>query len=238
MAVGRNIKSAMGDKNTNSLFVIATPIGNLEDITLRALRVLKEVGFVLAEDTRVTQKLLRHYEIKKPILRYDEHTAERMHARIAGELEQGKSIAMVTDAGTPSISDPGARLVAYVREHAPEVSIVPVPGPSALTTALSVAGVSANSFTFLGYPPHKKGRKTFFKGMRDIIVRPVVLYESPHRLRRTLEGIAEVLGNDTSLVIAKELTKIYEELWHGTCAQAIVYFVGKKGKGEFVLIII
>ncbi len=220
-----------------TLFIVATPIGNLEDITLRALRVLKEVDVVLAEDTRVTQKLLRHYEIKKPVLRYDEHVAERMHKRVADELAKGRSVALVSDAGTPGISDPGSRLVAYVREYAPEVSIVPIPGPSALVSALSVAGISADSFTFLGYPPHKKGRKTFFERARDINARPVVLYESPHRLRRTLENIAEVLGNDTSLVIAKELTKIHEELWCGACFQAITYFVGRKGKGEFLLII-
>lgn len=222
----------------SALFIIATPIGNLEDITLRALRVLKEVDLVLAEDTRVTQKLLRHYEIKKPVLRYDEHVAERMHTRVVAELEKGKSITLLSDAGTPGISDPGSRLVAYVRDHAPEVSIVPIPGPSALTTALSVAGVPADSFTFLGYPPHKKGRKTFFGSVRDVVIRPVVLYESPHRLQKTFTAISEAMCADAKVVVAKELTKIYEEIWHGTVADAAKYFSKEKGKGEFVLIVL
>lgn len=220
-----------------TLYIVATPIGNLEDITLRALRVLKEVDVVLAEDTRVTQKLLRHYEIKKQVLRYDEHVAEKIHSRIAGLLREGKNIALVSDAGTPGISDPGARLVAYVREYAPEVSIVPIPGPSALTTALSAAGVSANAFTFLGYPPHKKGRKTFFESVRDIAIHPAVLYESPHRLQRTFVGIAEAMGEDTIVIVAKELTKIYEEIWRGTVKEAMDYFQKEKGKGEFVILL-
>ena len=221
-----------------TLFIVATPIGNLEDITLRALRILKEVDLILAEDTRVTQKLLRQYEIKKPVLRYDEHVAERTHARVVSELEKGKSIALVSDAGTPGISDPGVRLAAYVQEHAPEVSIVPIPGPSAITTALSVAGISANEFTFLGYPPHKKGRKTFFESVRNIEIRPVVLYESPHRLQKTFAGIAEAMGEDTKLVVAKELTKMYEEIWHGSLKEAAAYFQKEKGKGEFVIILL
>lgn len=221
----------------SSLFIIATPIGNLEDITLRALRVLKEADLLLAEDTRITQRLLLHYEIKKPTLRYDEHVAERMHERIVNELGRGKSIALVSDAGTPGISDPGARLVVYVREHAPEVSVVPIPGPSALLAALSVAGISADQFTFLGYPPHKKGRKTFFEQVRDVVVRPIVLYESPHRLQKTFMGIAEAMGENAKLIVAKELTKIYEEIWHGTAKEAMDYFQKEKGKGEFVVII-
>jgi len=220
-----------------ALFIVATPIGNLEDITLRALRVLKEVDLVLAEDTRVTQKLLRHYEIKKPIVRYDEHVAERMHARVVSELEKGKSIALVSDAGTPGISDPGSRLVAYVRKNIPDVFVIPIPGPSAVITALSAAGVSADSFTFLGYPPHKKGRKTFFENVRDIAIRPVVLYESPHRLQKTCAGIVETIGEEAPIIVAKELTKMYEEIWRGTAKDAMSYFQKEKGKGEFVIIV-
>lgn len=220
-----------------TLFIVATPIGNLEDITLRAVKILKEVDAICAEDTRVTQKLLRHYEIRKQILRYDEHVADRVHKRIADGLRQGKSIALVTDAGTPGISDPGSRLVEYVREYAPEVSVVPLPGPSALIAALSVAGLPAHQFTFLGYPPHKKGRKTFFAEMRRMTVRPVVFYESPHRLQKTLGDLTAVLGGDSSLAIAKELSKIHEEVWRGTVTEAALYFTKEKGKGEFVLII-
>ncbi len=219
------------------LSIVATPIGNMEDITLRALRVLKEVDVVFAEDTRITKKLLRHYDVPKLVERYDEHVAARAHGQIAEALRVGKSIALVSDAGTPGICDPGARLVAYVWEHAPETRIVPIPGPSALIVALSASGVAAEQFTFLGYPPHKKGRKTFFEGLHGITIRPLILYESPHRLERTLADISAVLGGEASLVIAKELTKIYEELWHGTCTEAMQYFVDKKGKGEFILII-
>lgn len=222
----------------STLFIVATPIGNLEDITLRSLRVLKEVDAIYTEDTRVTRRLFQRYEIIKPLKRYDEHVAERMHERIVGELREGKSIALVSDAGTPGISDPGSRLVAYVREQVPEVSIVPIPGTSALITALSVAGIFANTFTFLGYPPHKKGRKTFFKNMRDITVRPVVLYESPHRLQKTFAGIAEVMGDDAAIIVAKELTKIYEEIWRGSVTDAAKYFSKEKGKGEFVVIVL
>jgi len=219
------------------LYIVATPIGNLEDITLRALRVLKEVDVIFAEDTRVTKKILQYYGISKQVLRYDEHVAARAHGSIAKLLGNGTSIALVSDAGTPAIADPGSRLIAYVCEQMPEVRIVPIPGPSALVTALSASGISADAFTFLGYPPHKKGRKTFFEGLRGITIRPLVLYESPHRLQRTLLSLASALGKDTPLVIAKELTKIHEELWRGTCTEAMRYFVDKKGKGEFVLIV-
>ena len=222
----------------STLYIVATPIGNLEDITLRALRILKEADIVLAEDTRVTRKLLEHYRIQKPLMRYDEHSAERMHGTVAQFLTEGKNIALVSDAGTPGISDPGARLVRYVQDHAPDVSVVPIPGPSALTAALSAAGVPASTFVFLGYPPHKKGRKTFFEGLRAITIRPVLLYESPHRLQKTLGELALVLGADASLVIAKELTKIHEEVWWGTFAEAATRYTGEKGRGEFVLIIL
>jgi 16S rRNA (cytidine1402-2'-O)-methyltransferase len=219
------------------LYIVATPIGNLEDITLRALRVLKEVDGVFAEDTRVAKKLLQHYEIKKPIHRYDEHIAESIHDIVLASLQGGNHVALVSDAGTPGISDPGSRLVAYIREHAPEVHIIPIPGPSALITALSVAGISADEFTFLGFSPHKKGRKTFFEKIHTISTRPVVLYESPHRLTRTLTDLMHIQGTNTPLVIVKELTKIHEDIWHGTVEQAMKYFVEKKGKGEFVLIL-
>ena len=219
------------------LYIVATPIGNLEDITLRALRVLGEVDVILAEDTRVTKKLLQHYDIKKQLLRYDEHTAAHMHPRVAQLLSEGAHIAVVSDAGTPGVSDPGSRLVRYVREQAPDTRIVPIPGPSALITALSASGLSADAFTFMGYPPHKKGRKTFFEEMRGVAVRPVVMYESPHRLQKTLKEISEIMEG-VSIVVGKELTKIYEELWRGTCAEALLYFEGKKAKGEFVVIIL
>ncbi|MDP2704420.1 MAG: 16S rRNA (cytidine(1402)-2'-O)-methyltransferase [bacterium] len=222
----------------STLFVVATPIGNLKDITLRAIETLKEVDLILAEDTRVTKKLLFHYDIRVPLKSYHEHSDQKMLDFVAQTMRQGKNVAMVTDAGTPAISDPGARLVAYMRNALPEVKITPIPGPSALISALSVAGISADSFTFLGYPPHKKGRQTFFKNLEKIEVRPIVLYESPHRLEKTFEALAEVFGENRDVIVAKELTKLHEEIWRGTIEEAKKYFTGLKSKGEFTLILL
>ena len=219
------------------LYIVATPIGNLKDITLRALEVLKSADVIFAEDTRVTKKLLAHYAIQKPLERYDEHSHARACEKAKELLRQGKSVALVTDAGTPGIADPGTRLVLYVKSQLLNVSVVPIPGPSALTAALSVAGVGAEHFTFAGYPPHKKGRQTFFLGLHHATLRPIVLYESPHRLARTLGELGQVFGLDAEIVVARELTKIYEELFRGDIKTALVYFTGERGRGEFVLII-
>lgn len=223
--------------NVGTLYIVGTPIGNLKDITLRALEVLKSVAVVFAEDTRVTKKLLAHYAIQKSLERYDEHSHARACEKVKELLRQGRTVALVTDAGTPGIADPGTRLVAFVRSELPAAQIVPVPGPSALTAALSVAGVGAEHFTFVGYPPHKKGRQTFFLGLRHTMFRPTVLYESPHRLVRTLGELGQVFGMDTELVVARELTKMYEEIWRGSIAEATAHFTGERGRGEFVLII-
>lgn len=220
-----------------TLYIVATPIGNLEDITLRALRVLKEVDLVLAEDTRVAKKLCSHFEIEKPIRRYDEHVAAREHESIRQLLEEQKSIALLTDAGTPGISDPGARLVAHIRASSPGIPIVPVPGPSALIAALSASGVDASQFTFLGYPPHKKGRKTFFENIPNIEAKPVVLYESPHRLQKTLTELGLAYGPEQRIIVAKELTKVYERIIDTSVKEAQFIFTKEIGKGEFVLII-
>ena len=219
------------------LYIVGTPIGNLKDITLRALEILKEVDLILAEDTRVTKKLLAHFGIKKPVERYDEYAKEKVYAAVADLLKRGQNIALVTDAGTPAISDPGSKLVNFIQNELPEVKIIPIPGSSALTTALSVSGLNADKFTFLGYPPHKKGRQTFFKKLKDVEIKPIVIYESPHRLQKTLTGLAEILGENYEIVVAKELTKIHEEIWHGSIVEAKKYFEGQKGKGEFVIIV-
>lgn len=229
---------------TGILYVVATPIGNLKDITLRALEVLKEVDLILAEDTRVTQKLLNHYGVKKPIKSYHEHSPQSVCRFINEKLKEGENIAFVTDAGTPGISDPGCKLISYLRNQSilSEVEGLPfkitsIPGASAVTAALSVAGVNADRFTFLGYPPHKKGRQTFFKELREIKIKPIILYESPHRLQKTLLGLTDIFGAEKEIIIAKELTKIHEEFWHGTIENAQKYFTGPKAKGEFVLLI-
>jgi 16S rRNA (cytidine1402-2'-O)-methyltransferase len=214
------------------LYVVGTPIGNLEDVTLRAIRTLKEVDLIAAEDTRVTLKLLSHFAIRKPVIRMVE--SERGIQHIIDELQQGKHVALVVDAGTPGISDPGELVV----EHAVEagIAVVPIPGVTALTTALSAIDLPFYEFTFLGFPPVKKGRKTFFESLRHEPPRLIVLYESPYRITRTLEELKEALG-ERHVVVARELTKIHEEFFRGTLSDAIEHYSRTGGKGEFVIII-
>ena len=217
------------------LSIVATPIGNLEDMTLRALRTLKECDVIYAEDTRVISKLLARYEIKKPLQRLDAATEHKKASEVVERLKAGEHVVYVSDAGTPGISDPGARLVEQVREHAPEVVVEAIAGPSALTAALSIAGLDlAAGFTFLGFLPHKKGRLTALKALKASEL-PVVLYESPHRIEKLLtelEGVQRV-------TIARELTKMHEELVAGTSPELQLYFKDHPDhiRGEFVVII-
>ncbi|MFZ2500784.1 MAG: 16S rRNA (cytidine(1402)-2'-O)-methyltransferase [Minisyncoccia bacterium] len=219
-----------------TLSIVATPIGNLEDITLRALRTLKECDVIYAEDTRVISKLLARYEIKKPLQRLDAATEIKKADEIIDRLEEGKHIVFVSDAGTPGISDPGSRLVAHVREHLPEAKIEAIPGASALTAALSIAGLSAAGFTFLGFLPHKKGRQTALKKLVTSEV-PTVLYESPHRILKLLEELVQ--HQVSHIVIARELTKIHEEVVSGTVAEVQAHFAAHPDavRGEFVVIV-
>ncbi|MCL4399683.1 16S rRNA (cytidine(1402)-2'-O)-methyltransferase [Patescibacteria group bacterium] len=219
------------------LYVVATPIGNLNDVSDRGKETLSRVDLILAEDTRVTKKLLNHLGIKKPMWRYDEYAKDDLYERILEFLGAGKEIAMVTDAGTPNIADPGSKLVSFIRERVPQIKIIPVPGPSAITAALSVSGLNANNFVFVGYPPHKKGRQTFFKKIKEMEIRPVIMYESPHRLQKTLGDMEKICGLGHPIVIAKELTKVHEEIWSGVIEEAGKHFGGDRGKGEFVIII-
>ena len=190
--------------------IVATPIGNLEDITLRALRTLKECDVIYAEDTRVISKLLARYETEKPLQRLDAATEGKKTSEVLARLEEGEHVAYVSDAGTPGISDPGVRLVAAVREQLPDATIEAIPGPSALTTALSIAGVPTDEFLFLGFLPHKKGRQT---ALTEIAAeeRTVVLYESTHRITKLLEELAEH-APERRITIARELTKMHEEV--------------------------
>ena len=220
-----------------TLYIVATPIGNLKDITLRALEILKEADLILAEDTRVIQKLFFHYEIRKPIKRYDEYSKSGIYEEIKERLLKGGSVALVSDAGTPGIADPGSKLVDFVRRELPEAKILPLPGPSALTTLLSASGLAANEFTFLGYPPHKKGRQKFFRSLKDMPTRPIVIYESPHRIVHALESLTENFGADYEIVVGRELTKIHEEIFRGGVKKAMEHFQGERLKGEFVLVI-
>lgn len=221
-----------------TLYIVATPIGNLNDVSKRAIETLKNIDVVLAEDTRVTKKLLDRYEIKKPVLRCDEYAKESFFESVKQRLARGENIAFVSDAGTPGISDPGWKLVKFLREQNTNVHIVPIPGPSAITTILSVSGISAGEFTFLGYAPHKKGRETFFKKTKEIKIRPVVFYESPFRVRKALESLSVVYGKEHAIVVGRELTKIHEDVFNGALESALLYFKGEKEKGEFVIVIL
>ncbi len=220
-----------------SLYIIATPIGNLEDITLRALRILKEVDLVLCEDTRETRKLLNHYEIKTMTQSYHAQSKLSKIDSIIAMLADGRNIALVSDAGTPAISDPGSLLVKRVREELPEMPILAVPGPSALTSAFSASGIVGGEFTFLGFLPHKKGRETLFKEIGGS-TRPYVFYESPHRLAKALESLA-TFAPERQVFVAKEITKIFEEYVQGLPHEVAAYFEANPDKlrGEFVVIV-
>lgn len=221
------------------LYILATPIGNLEDITLRALRILQEVDTVLCEDTRVTRKLLNHFDIQKPLVSYHAHSGPAKFDKVLELLEEGKILALVSDAGTPTISDPGAMLVARVREHfSNDVRVECVPGASAVTGALSIAGVPADSFLFLGFPPHKKGRKTFFDTLATEKY-TTVFYESPHRILKALESLSERLPETKKVTIVRELTKIHEEVVAGTAQDVLSHFKEHPDtiRGEFVVIV-
>lgn len=216
------------------LYVVATPIGNLEDITLRSLRILKEADYVLCEDTRVTGKLLKHYDIKTTLKRYDAHTPEHVHTEIVKDLASGKVIALVSDAGTPGISDPGVLLIAQAREVG--VRVDAIPGASSLTAAFSIAGIPGNQFTFLGFVPQKKGRQTFFQELAEMDI-PVVFFESTHRILKALESLKSVTSK--RVVIAREITKMHEEVVAGTAQEVLEYFLAYPDhqKGEFVVIV-
>lgn len=220
-----------------TLSVVATPIGNLGDITLRAIDTLKQADAIACEDTRVTAKLLSRFEISKPLLIYHARSGKLAADRILTLLADGKRVALVTDAGTPGISDPGSMLVTEVKQRLKnEVRIEAIPGPSALTAALSISGIPTHEFTFLGFLPHKKGRQTVFKDIRTS-ERTMVFYESPHRIVKALESLAEVLPDTRRVVVLRELTKIHESVVEGTAVEVRDYFTShpQHVRGEFVV---
>ena len=217
------------------LYIVATPIGNLEDITLRALRIFKEVDLIACEDTRVTSKLLSHYSISKPLVSLHQHSGKNQFEKIISELNAGKNVAYASDAGTPGVSDPGNKLVeAAILEN---ITVVPIPGAAALTALISVAGIDMQSFVFLGFPPHKKGRETFFKKITASEI-PVAYYDSPHRVIKNLELLEKFSGNK-KIIIGRELTKMFEEIVRGSIKDIKKYFEShpEKLKGEFVVIV-
>ncbi|MEK7539366.1 MAG: 16S rRNA (cytidine(1402)-2'-O)-methyltransferase [Patescibacteria group bacterium] len=235
----------------SKFYVVATPIGNMGDITFRAIETLKNVDLILCEDTRQTKKILEKYNINKPTMSYpsdDVWRAKHAQSKLAKVdkifelLEEGKNLALVSDAGTPAISDPGAMLVSKIKERfnkgdAGDIDVVPIPGASALVAALSASGLPTSEFTFLGFLPHKKGRETLFKEIAGA-KRTMVFYESPHRILKTLQSLAKFCPNK-KVCIARELTKIYEEFKIGSPAEILEYFNKNRDKqrGEFTVIV-
>ncbi|MDP1625281.1 MAG: 16S rRNA (cytidine(1402)-2'-O)-methyltransferase [bacterium] len=218
-----------------TLYIVATPIGNLEDMTFRAVRVLKECAVVFCEDTRTTRVLFDRYDIRVPTESFHAQSPLSKMDRIVALLEEGKDIALVSDAGTPGISDPGMLLVSEVRRRIPEASVVAVPGPSALAAAVSIAGKPLHEFVFLGFLPHKKGRQTIFEEIKTG-ERPYVFYESPHRIEKTLESL---VGCGKTVTVLREMTKIHESYVSGTAEEVLAAFKAKPEtiRGEFVVIV-
>lgn len=216
------------------LYLVPTPIGNLSDITLRAIEILKEVDFILAEDTRTSGILLKHLEISKPLHAFHKHNEHKVLDKVIDRLKSGERAALVSDAGTPGISDPGFLMVREcVRE---EIEIICLPGPTAFIPALVCSGLPCDRFVFEGFLPHKKGRQTRLKALADES-RTMVFYESPHRILKTLAQFAEYFGEDRSASVSREISKMYEETIRGPIADIIHHFTENPIKGEFVIVV-
>jgi 16S rRNA (cytidine1402-2'-O)-methyltransferase len=221
----------------SKFYVVATPIGNMSDITFRAVQTLKDVDLILCEDTRETKKILQKYDIYTPTMSY--HTQSKLSKieKIFELLNKNKNLALVSDAGTPTISDPGAMLISKIKENLKDVEVIPIPGATALITALSASGLPTHEFTFLGFLPHKKGRETLFKEIANS-ERTMVFYESPHRILKTLEALQKFCPNK-KICLARELTKIYEEFKNGSPVELYEYLIKNpiKQKGEFTVLV-
>lgn len=216
------------------LYLVPTPIGNLEDITMRALRVLSEVDVILAEDTRTSGNLLKHFDISKPMVAFHLNNEHQVVERIAQRIQSGETMALVTDAGTPAISDPGFMLVRECVRLGVDVECLP--GPTAFVPALVNSGLSADHFIFEGFLPHKKGRQTKIKQIAESEY-TTILYESPFRLVKTLEAFAEVMEPERRISVSRELTKIHEETFRGTLAEVTAHFSQGEVKGEIVIVV-
>ena len=216
------------------LYLVPTPLGNLKDITLRALEVLKEVDLILCEDTRTSQKLLQHYQINKPLTPYHQHNEHRIADHLVAQLQAGKKMALITDAGTPGISDPGFLLVRACIQQG--VTVNCLPGATAFVPALINSGFSAQRFCFEGFLPLKKGRQTLLK-LLATETRTIILYESPVRLVKTLTDLATYMGDTRRASVSREITKMFEETRRGTLQELIAYFTQKPPKGEIVLVL-
>ena len=223
------------DAELGKLYLVGTPIGNLEDITLRAVRTLTDVDLIAAEDTRRTGKLLQHLQVKTPQISYHEHNHHSRIAELIDRLESGTQIALVTDAGMPSISDPGVKLVQAAISAG--IEVIPIPGGTAVVSALAASGLETARFVFEGFlPPKEKDRHSRLELLRSE-TRTVVFYEAPHRLVKTLQDLATVTGQERKIVLARELTKIHEEFWRGSIAEAIALYQDRQPKGEYTLVL-
>lgn len=218
----------------SKLYIVPTPIGNLEDMTFRAIRVLKEVDAILAEDTRVTSKLLNHYSIKNKIISHHQHNEHKTTNRIVEDIQNGNTYALVSDAGTPAISDPGFYLTRACIEAGIEVDCLP--GATAFVPALVNSGFPCEKFQYIGFMPHKKGRQTIAKQIAEE-TKTTVLYESPHRIVKTLHLFLEFLGDDRKVSISREISKKFEETIRGSISELIKHFENKNPKGEFVMVV-
>lgn len=225
----------MTEPKPGTLYVVGTPIGNLEDITFRAVRILKSVDLIAAEDTRHTGKLLQHFQITAPQLSYHEHNRNSRIPELLEQLQQGKAIALVTDAGIPGISDPGYELVKACVEAG--ITVVPIPGPSAAVTALSASGLPTEKFVFEGFLLAKGQERHDRLELLQSETRTIIFYEAPHRLRQTLQDLAEYLGRERQIVLARELTKLHEEFWRGNIGQAIALYSEREPQGEYTLVV-
>lgn len=224
------------EETQGKLYIVATPIGNLGDMTFRAIDILKTVDLIACEDTRVTSKLLHHYAIDTKTISYHQHTNDDKAQRIILDIMEGKNVAVVTDAGTPGISDPGNKLVAQAIEK--NIRIEPIPGTSALGAMVSVAGIDLQKFIFLAYPPHKKGRQTFFQRVLTSDV-PVIYYDSVHRVIKNLQLLQELSNEEVQVIVGRELTKMHEEIVRGSVMEILSYYEehSDRMRGEFVVIV-
>lgn len=216
------------------LYIVSTPIGNLGDITLRAVATLKEVSYIFCEDTRVTKNLLNHFEIKTLTRSFHQHSSRSVYKEVLDILIGGQSVAIVSDAGTPGISDPGSQLIEYIQKSDKTINIVPVPGATAVITALSVSGFPIDKFIFMGFPPNKNKRKKFFEEVASAKY-TIAFYESSHRIEKALNELAEVLGESSEVFIGRELTKKFESFYKGKIKDIMEMKI--PNKGEFVVII-
>lgn len=218
----------------SELYIVATPIGNLADMTFRAVETLRTVDFIAAEDTRQTKKLLDKYDIRTPMVSFHAQTGEAKTQQLIERIKKGESGALVSDAGTPGISDPGFRLTRAAVDQG--VQVIPIPGPSALTTLISAAGFPTDKFVFHGFLPHKKGRQTLIKSFVETDL-PHIIYESVHRFPKLLKELENYVGADRLICVGRELTKLHEEIWRGSVASALNHFTTENTRGEFVIII-